>query len=1020
MLAVPFRMQPDIMGIKMKIIIFIALLLSGALTSTAVAGENLPLYNLSISFDIPQHLLKGVSTITLSDNREMNITTGNLEITSVRLNGLPVSSEIKEGIFKVRGKGMLEIFFEGNFAGVNGNQNLENFGNVPGDIISDEGISLTGVWYPRIEDRAYYHLKALLPEGFLAVSEADAITAMNTQQGMDYSFNFPYPLTGINLAAGRYMTLKENFHGIDIYVYFFHEDIAHDIIGYFDDISRAETYLGYTKKYLRLYEGLIGPYPYMRFSVVENVLPTGYSMPTFTLLGRDVMRLPFIVETSLGHEILHQWFGNFVFYNYEKGNWAEGLTTYMSDQLFEKQKGRGEQYRKKLLIDYQSYVKPGKETELADFFQRTDFASEAIGYGKGTMLFHMLNNEIGDDAFYRGLKELIKERAFQDASWDDVRMAFENASGRNLKLFFDQWLYRKGELSIGIEDPRVTVLYGVPTTTFGIIQEGEPYQFNISLKINTDKGELTKILEIKKENQTFEIPTNGTPSELVFDSGYDLMRRLSEKEYPPVIARLLGDEKRLVVIPGKEKEKYENLINVFKGEGFIPREEKDIKDENISTSSLLVLGNDSPILKRLFGGWKRRGPGFSFAVAENPLNTKKVIAIAEGGSKEEVDLASEKIFHYGQYSFIRFEKGKNVENITDETEHGIRVSLYEPVLGIQPQKIIRLDEIVGNISNKTIIYIGETHTSYEDHKVQLAVIMDLYEKGHNFAIGMEMFQKPFQNAIDDYILGNITEKEFLKKTRYFKRWGYDYNLYREIINFAKAKKIPIVALNLRSEIIENVTKGGLDALTEGDKKEIPKDMDMSDENYKKSLKKIFDQHGNQEFENFNYFYQSQILWDETMAHSVDDFLKQNPGRQIVVLAGDGHIMYGSGIPKRAYRLNEKDYATLIQGSENIDEDVGNFVLLPKPTSPLPTMQLGIFPAEIDGRVKIVKVIGDSIAEKAGLKEDDRFISIDDWKIESIEDVKISMFDKKEGDTIEVKILRKGLAGENELELTVTL
>lgn len=1008
------------MGIKMKIIIFILLLLSGALTSTAVAGENLPLYNLSISFDIPQNLLKGVSIITLSDNREMNITAGNLEITSVRLNGLPISSEIKEGIFKVKGKGTLEIFFEGKFAGVNGNQNLENFGNVPGDIISDEGISLTGVWYPRIENRAYYHLKALLPEGFLAVSEADAITAMNTQQGMEYSFNFPYPLNGINLAAGRYMTLKENFHGIDIYVYFFPEDITHDIIGYFDGISRAETYIEYTKKYLTMYEELIGPYPYERFSVVENVLPTGYSMPTFTLLGRDVIRLPFIVETSLGHEILHQWFGNFVYDDYEKGNWAEGLTTYLSDQLFEKQKGRGEQYRKKLLIDYQSYVKPGKETELADFFGRKDFASEAIGYGKGAMLFHMLYNQIDDDAFYGGLKGLIKEKASQEATWDDIRTAFEKASGRKLDWFFNQWLYRKGAISIEIEDPRVTVLNETPTVSFRFIQTGEPYQFNLSLRINTDKGEFTKTLEMKKEKETFEIPSNGTPQEMIFDGDYDLMRRLSEKEYPPVIARLLGDEKKLVVIPEKDKEKYRDLINVFKSAGFIPKEEKEIKDENITTSSLLVLGSDSPILKRLFGGWKRPGPGFSFAVAENPLNTSKVIAIAEGTSKEEVDLASEKIFHYGQYSLIRFEKGKNVENITAKTENGIRISLYEPVLGIQPQKTIKLDEIVRNISNKTIIYVGETHTNYEEHKAQLAVIMNLYETGHKFAIGMEMFQKPFQKDIDDYILGNITEKEFLKKSQYFKRWGYDYNLYREVINFAKAKNISIVALNQRSEIIENVTKGGLDALTEEDKKEIPKDMDMSDEDYKKSLKEIFDQHGNQGFVNFNYFYQSQILWDETMAHSVDDFLKQNPDYQIVVLAGAGHIMYGSGVPKRAYRLNAKDYATLVQGSENIDEDVGNFVLLPKPVSPLPTLQLGIFPAEVDGRVKIVNVNGDSIAEKAGLKKDDIFISIDDWKIESIEDVKISMFDKKEGDTIEVKILRKSPAGENELKFIIIL
>jgi aminopeptidase N len=451
---------------------------------------------------------------------------------------------------------------------------------------------------------------------------------------MEYTFNFPHPLNKINLVAGKYMIRKETFHGVDIYVYFFPGDISHDIIGYFEDLSRADSYIEYTKKYLKMYEDLIGPYPYKRFSVVEDVLPIGYSMPTFTLLGSDVIRLPFIVNTSLGHEILHQWFGNYVYDDFKKGNWVEGLTTYQSDLLYTKQKGEGEQYRKKLLIDYQSYVIPGKETELADFFQRTDFASEAIGYGKGTMLFQMLNNEIGDDAFYRGLRGLIKEKAFQDATWDDVKIAFENASGRNLEGFFNQWLYRKGGVSIDIADQRVVVLNGVPTTSFKVTQLGELYGFKLPIKINTDKGELTKILNVTKENETFEIPSNGAPLEMVFDGDYDLMRRLSEKESPPVISRLLGDENRLIVIPEKDKEKYDDLINVFMGEGFIPIEEKEIKDENITASSILVLGSDSPILKRLFGGWKMPEPGFSLTIAKNPLNTSKVVAVAEGGAKE--------------------------------------------------------------------------------------------------------------------------------------------------------------------------------------------------------------------------------------------------------------------------------------------------------------------------------------------------------------------------------------------------
>src|SRR5208337_4444995 len=93
-----------------------------------------------------------------------------------------------------------------------------------------------------------------------------------------------------------------------------------------------------------------------RFSIVENSMPVGYSMPTYTVLGQAVVRLPFIPETSLGHEILHQWFGNSVYVDYAGGNWAEGLTSFLADHLYEEEKGRGKEYRKGLLIDFASYV----------------------------------------------------------------------------------------------------------------------------------------------------------------------------------------------------------------------------------------------------------------------------------------------------------------------------------------------------------------------------------------------------------------------------------------------------------------------------------------------------------------------------------------------------------------------------------------------------------------------------------------------------------------------------------------
>ena len=184
-------------------------------------------------------------------------------------------------------------------------------------------------------------------------------------------------------------------------------------------------YTEHAKKYLKLYRQLLSPYPYKRFSIVESPLPVGHSMPTFTLLGQDVVRLPFIPETSLGHEIAQQLFGNYVYAAEGKGNWTEGITTFFSDALYEEMKGRGGEHRKKALLDYRSYVSPTNDFPLRDFSMKTDRASMAIGYGKGMMLFHMLKKLVGDSKFQDSIRTFLSEYKFREAAWDDIRKIFE-------------------------------------------------------------------------------------------------------------------------------------------------------------------------------------------------------------------------------------------------------------------------------------------------------------------------------------------------------------------------------------------------------------------------------------------------------------------------------------------------------------------------------------------------------------------------------------------------------------------
>jgi aminopeptidase N len=635
-------------------------ILPGAGVQGAMAEGNTrayPEYDLRVSFDMKNNLIRGEAKINLHGPAEISLE--GFRIISVSFNGQPFAAK-SSGWLRIYQKGRMEIRYEKVFTGAFETSPLGE-GALSGSMISNEGIYLTGRWYPRVKGLAVYRLKALVPAGFTAISEADEISFVDSPDGKLYSFAFSHPVPGIDLVAGNYVQTKGSFGDVDIYTYFFPQD---------QDL--AIQYIAYTKKYIEMDDRLLVPYAYKRFSVVENTFPTGLSMPTFTLIGAQILRFPFVLDESLGHEITHQWFGNYVYADFEKGNWLEAITVYMSDYHYARLEGKGRQYRKRALVKYQSYVNSGNDLPLRKFYVRTGPASEAIGYGKGMMVFNMLERLLGKDVFYKSLKVFIRENEWKVATWDDIKRVFEKESGRDLNWFFQQWVERKGEGVLEVGKGGFFVSSGVPKVSVDIKQKGKPYRLNLNVKIFAGSKEIKSAsILVDRPKQIFEWSVAGKPTSLVIDGDSEVMRRLAPGELPPVISRLLGSKHRIVVYQPAQKQVYASLLNAFSREGFTLKEEKDITDKDIRESSLLVVGIDSPILKKLFGKLERPAAGFVLTVRNNPLDPKNVVAIADAISREEVDLATAKIFHYGQYSTITFSAGRNTSTVTTESQKGI-------------------------------------------------------------------------------------------------------------------------------------------------------------------------------------------------------------------------------------------------------------------------------------------------------------------------------------------------------------
>jgi aminopeptidase N len=997
-----------------RFIFFVLLFLVPAMSLAADQSSGMMTeYKLDVTFDIPASKIMGTATIHPPAGKTVTLHTGALKIIDIKSGQNKVEPGIHEGVLNLHAPedGAIVIRYEGVFR--EEQYNDTNYG-VVGNAIGEEGISLTGLWYPSIDELCLYHLSAELPDGFTAVSEAEEIRKSVSNGKANFIFDFPHPSGGMTFAASkRYEEIRDNVDGIDLYAYFFPEDR-----------HLADTYIKFAKKYFRLYEEMLGKYAYKRFSIVENFLPTGYSMPTFTLLGRDVVRLPFIVETSLGHEILHQWFGNLVYVDYDKGNWSEGLTVYLADHLYEEQKGKGWEYRKQTLIDYESYVNEKNEFPLKNFAGRIDFPSRAIGYGKGAMVFHMLRREVGDDAFNRALREFVREKRFQRASWDDIKRIIEKNSGKELEWFFRQWVEEPGipDLYAGEFDVKENGVNFDAAFTVG--QKGKTYKLELPLTVSyLDGSEEHLTVQVDKAVNPLTISVRGLPEKIVIDDRYDVFRRPAGKEFTPVVAGLIGAEKPVIVTPAGQNDKYDAVIDTFRKRGGVEKKPSEIKEAEMKSSAVLILGNDNPVSESLFGNIKTDA-GFSVTVKKNPWDPYKVICVIDGRSRQEVDQAFGKIFHYGKYGELLFDGGKNIVKKADQTERGMNVDQKDHTVAVDVSAMIRPRDVLAHASGKRIIYIGEFHDRFSNHAMELEFIKTLYKRNKKIAIGMEMFERSFQKILDDFIAGTIDEKAMLRETEYFKRWSFDYNLYRPILTFARQEKIPVVALNMRREIVDKVARGGFDSLSEIERKEIPPQMDRSDEEYRERLRSIFEKHAGFKDKNFDFFCESQILWDETMSQSIDDYLKRHndfrKDGQFVVIAGSGHLAFGSGIPKRTFRRNGLDYAIVLNDME-MEKDVADYLIYPGPVEGTSTPRIMAMLDDSGGKITVIGFPEGSVSEKAGMKKGDRILSLDETAVATVDDMRIYLLYKKKGDTLKVKVRRKlFLLGETDKTFSVVL
>lgn len=553
-----------------------------------------------------------------------------------------------------------------------GAEYARGFSVSPG-IIDERGIYLAGStqWIPMFDnEHITFELTTILPETWSVVSQGTRTSDKIENGKRIISWNSPEPMEEVYLIAAEFHEYHMSAGATDVMAFL-----------RTPDETLANKYLETTAQYLEMYRKLVGLYPFSKFALVENFWETGYGMPSFTLLGEQIIRFPFILHSSYPHELLHNYWGNSVYVDFKTGNWCEGLTAYMADQLIAEQRGQGDEYRRTTLQKFTDYVTPSNDFPLKEFISRYDAPSEAIGYGKTMMVFNMLREKVGDELFVRGFQKFYRDNKFKTASFDDIRIAFESVTGENLNLFFDQWINRKGAPALNLSDVYVNQAADGYNLQFTLkqVQDDDAFVLDVPIAVYFESKVELQQFEITSKEQSYEMVFSEHPLMIQVDPQFNVFRKLHYNEIPPSLSKIFGSEKLLILLPSKADE---SSMNYYKGLAdtwsMDATKNIEVKFDNELTElpadvSTWIFGKDNVFTQIIsdavkdydaeltedfvrFGKTSFEADKNSYIVSvRHPKNPDAVLVMLSSDNKNAAEGLARKLPHYGKYSYLVFE-----------------------------------------------------------------------------------------------------------------------------------------------------------------------------------------------------------------------------------------------------------------------------------------------------------------------------------------------------------------------------
>ncbi len=252
------------------------------------------------------------------------------------------------------------------------------------------------------------------------------------------------------------------------------------------------------------------------------------------------------------------------------------------------------------------------------------------------------------------------------------------------------------------------------------------------------------------------------------------------------------------------------------------------------------------------------------------------------------------------------------------------------ILDVRERDYVPFEQMIAELRTTQMVFVGELHDRISHHQAQLQIIEALHRAGEEVAIGLEMFRAQHQDVLDRWVAGEMDEGAFRRE--FERNWGM-WEMYADILRFARDEGIALVALNVPREITQQVAREGFESLTPEQLEDVPGVRCDVDPAYEEFIRRALGAHAHGEMA-FRHFCEAQMVWDTAMAHNLVNYARNHPQKVIVVLAGSAHA-WKYGIPRQVEfeMMDAADYRVVlpeIQGrvtAQNVTTDEADYLMI---------------------------------------------------------------------------------------------